>query len=276
MAQKFEDILNSCLERMLQGASIDDCLEAYPDQAIELEPLLKTCSILSQKSAEIRASSELRKRVLSHLQAVLCTKPVSARERFPLQHRRWAVALASVLVVFAAGTGIFTASEKAMPNELLYPAKLASEQIGMALTFSDLNKAKLHTQFAQRRTVEMTEMALRGEDDAVFLLSEKASAHITQMKEIIETESTRAGKGAATPAPAFSIPPGPAPAESGTVDKDNLVETLNADYTRSLHLLQVALEDAPEELKPYLERAIENLKADYGRTISIMSSYSNS
>jgi hypothetical protein len=269
MAYKFEDILNSCLESMLHGASINDCLKAYPGQAAELEPLLKTCAALSHKSAGIKASPELRRIVFSHLQETLRAKPVIARERFFFWHRRWAVSLASIAIIFASATGIFAISEKAMPDEFFYPAKLASEQMELVLTLSTPDKAKLHIQFAQRRTEEMTAMALQDKSETVFLLSERASEHIMQMQEIFEKEILQVDKQLEVSSPNIFATT-PESIESRAAGEEASTEILRTDYNENLHILQMVLEDAPEELVPYLERAIENLEADYERTISII------
>ena len=44
MRQKFDDILNDCLEMILKGASIDDCLKKYPEYAVKLKPLLNVAA----------------------------------------------------------------------------------------------------------------------------------------------------------------------------------------------------------------------------------------
>ncbi|PKH47088.1 hypothetical protein KKB3_00176, partial [Dehalococcoides mccartyi] len=40
---EFNNILNECLDRILiNGQDLESCLRLYPDQAVELAPLLKT------------------------------------------------------------------------------------------------------------------------------------------------------------------------------------------------------------------------------------------
>jgi hypothetical protein len=42
-AGRFNDILDECLERLLtSNQTMDECLASYPEQANELEPLLRT------------------------------------------------------------------------------------------------------------------------------------------------------------------------------------------------------------------------------------------
>ena len=48
---ELNNILDECLEKVLSGESIEQCLQAYPEQAAELEPLLQTALAVSQASA---------------------------------------------------------------------------------------------------------------------------------------------------------------------------------------------------------------------------------
>jgi len=41
MTRRFDEILDECVDRMVRGERLDDCLAAYPEQAEELEPLLR-------------------------------------------------------------------------------------------------------------------------------------------------------------------------------------------------------------------------------------------
>jgi hypothetical protein len=265
MAQKIEDILDNCLERMFRGESVEACLKAYPKQAPKLEPLLKTSFALVQKSSAIQPDPEFKDRAHSRLQGALYAKSEQRRTKIPVWRRRWAVALASVLIIFVAGMGTITASQKAVPNELLYPVKLASEQVNLALTFSDLDKAELHIQFAQRRTAEMAEVARLGEGDEALLLSEKATAHLDQLDKILGVEKTWEAKG-----------PKIGEHDKAAVEsEDKLATMLSNERARNLNKLQIALDKAPEELKPLLEQAIEDAKADYDETISIIKSGAN-
>ena len=49
MADKFDDILDICIDRINHGDSIEDCLATYSEYASELEPLLR--SMLSTREA---------------------------------------------------------------------------------------------------------------------------------------------------------------------------------------------------------------------------------
>ena len=64
--------------------------------------------------------------------------------------RSWAIALASVFIIILATGGTAAASSDALPDQALYGVKLAVEQTQLALTFSEIDKAELHTQFAEK------------------------------------------------------------------------------------------------------------------------------
>ena len=56
-------ILNECIDRIIKGEMVEQCLRSYPDQAKELEPLLRTAlnvKIASniQPRAEFKARAE--------------------------------------------------------------------------------------------------------------------------------------------------------------------------------------------------------------------------
>ena len=274
MSQKIEDIFNECLERLLKGESVDDCLKAYPEQAPELESLLKTSSVLIQKSAAIQATPEFKARAHSRLQRVLYVKREKAQKRawVPIWHRRWATAMTTVLVIMLAGIGTVTASTNALPDETLYPIKLAAEQARVTLAFSEIDRAKLHIQFAERRADEMAEMAHQGESDKIPMLIEQIAKHLDKVCVTEATEKIRKVPPktlAPTPVPA-PAPPGGTEAYSDGKDTEKLEITLSQSRANNLATLRKALDEAPEELKPALEQAIENITKDYDTAISIV------
>ncbi len=280
MGQKIEDIFNECLERLLKGESVEDCLKAFPEQASELEPLLKTSFVLTQKSAAIQATPEFKARVHSQLQEMLYVKREKAerRARVPFWHRRWAAAMTTVLVIVLAGIGTVAASANALPDESFYSVKLAAEQARLTLAFSDIGKAKLHIQFAERRADEMVEVARQGKNDKIPMLTEQVAKHLDKLYIVEGTAKVKetAPKALApTPVPPPTKMPQEAYSAGKARDAGELKTTLSQSRARSLDALRNALGQAPEELKPLLERAIENVAKDYDKAISIIESGSS-
>jgi len=266
-----EDILNECLERVSKGESIEACLNAYPEQASRLEPLLRISLMLMRSTAAIRPDAEYKARAQYQLQAMFYDRheKVKKEVRIPVWHKKWAVALTTVAVILLAGVGAAAASGDALPDDALYAVKLAAEQVRVTLAFSEVDEAKLHLQFAERRADEMTEMARQGKSDEISMLTEQIANHLSK---VAVAEAT---PGITKEKPRALAPSAPAPSEGATADdvgKDTggLGAVLGQSWAMNLAVLEVALDKAPEELKPALEQAIDSLAKDYDRTISII------
>lgn len=159
MKKSFDDILDICLDRiMVKGDTIEQCLESYPEQAAELEPLLraalstaKSCSLVEPRP-EYKASA--RNRLLSALEA---REKKKTERRMPLWgwQRRWAVALAAVLVLILVGVGTVSASASSLPGDTLYPVKTTTEKVQGFFTLGSEAKANFNMKLAQRRLDEL-------------------------------------------------------------------------------------------------------------------------
>jgi len=268
MNQKSEDILNECLERMLKGESIEDCLRAYPERASELEPLLKTSLVLIRTSSAIQPNSEFKDRVHSRLQAMFYAKQEKAerRTRIPIWYRRWALAMTAILGFLLIGVGTVAVSAYSLPDEPLYPVKLAGEQVRLILAFSDMDKAKLHIQFAERRAVEITEMACQGKGDKISVLTVQLANHLGQVYKAEKLDEITE-RGPKAPAVA-SAPPEEAEAFDGGGSVEELKMMLSNSREKSLYILENALGKTPQAAKPGLQRAIEDIREDYDETLS--------
>ncbi len=183
-----EDILAQCLDDMRHGrATLAECLARYPEQRAELEPLLRAALWVSQADAArpdpaFRAAAKTR--LLNRIRAeqtrsrAVSPGPISVTSGFlhrlwgwtrkfqPQQPRRrsamiWALVLAAIALV-AGGGGVAYASTDALPDDVLYPVKLAVEEA--QLLFADAEEdVQLHLEFAQRRLEEAQVMAQQGQ-----------------------------------------------------------------------------------------------------------------
>ncbi len=271
MAEKLEDILDKCLERIFKGESISDCLKTYPEQASELEPLLRTSFALIQKSPAVQPTLEFKARARSQLQRMLCAKSEKAekRARVPIWHRKWALAVSAILVILFVGTGTVVASANALPDRPLYPVKLAVEQVRLTLAFSDMSKAKLHIQFAERRVREIAEMARDEKTDRISVLTERLADHLDKVYEIESTWEIR------QTGPKALAPGDGAEAYGNGKDVEELRMTLIESRRRSLDTLQNALKKTPERTKPSLEQAIKDVREHYEETLFVLESASS-
>jgi len=164
MNKGLDDILDICLDRItLKGDSIEQCLGSYPEQAAELEPLLRASFSVIEASS-IKPRPEFKKaakhRLLSALEA---EERKRAERRIPFWgwQRRWALALTVILALLLIGGGTVTASADSLPGDALYQVKTTTEKVQGFFTFGDEAKASFHIKLAQRRLHELELLAER-------------------------------------------------------------------------------------------------------------------
>jgi hypothetical protein len=79
----------------------------------------------------------------------------------------WARALPKVvaasLVTALLGGGTVAVSADSLPGDVLYPAKIAAEQVYLATTRDEAERARLHIEFADRRLTELEKKVERGD-----------------------------------------------------------------------------------------------------------------
>jgi hypothetical protein len=187
VAEQFEDILNECIDRLLQGESMEACLRLYPEYAAELEPLLEV-AVAAQRASSVEPRPEFKAQVTYQVRSSLRAgeqrrepKRVSLLGWLP----RWAtVAVAVVLVFLVAGSGTAAASSNSLPGDTLYSVKLATEHVQLFFTFSDAGKAKLYAKFAERRADEMARVADQFNPERIESLSDRLGSSLEKVKEL--------------------------------------------------------------------------------------------
>jgi hypothetical protein len=74
MTYRFEDILDECVERLLKGESMEQCLVLYPGQAVQLEPLLRVAVAIREASSAVKPRAEFKTRTRYEIQSLLYAK----------------------------------------------------------------------------------------------------------------------------------------------------------------------------------------------------------
>jgi hypothetical protein len=218
----FDNILDECLQRLVQGESIEACLSEYPEHAAELEPLLRTAAD-TLRAADIRPRHEFRQRASYEFQKAVREMPVKESRGFLGVFKPWMVTLIVVVVVLAAGSGTVAAASNSLPDSPLYAVKLATESVRLALTPSALGKAELYTKFADERVEEILLMADKGNSNMVDKATDRLNEQLIAVANLNVTgktkEATFAGatleeaqpSEAAEAAPKALMAPSPAP-----------------------------------------------------------------
>ena len=254
MSKKLEKIFDDCLERMLQGESIESCLRDYPEEAAELKPLLRTTLDIEGRALPVRPHPKFEKQTRVRLEGaqVYARQQKQPKRAWTFAWQRgWAYALIAVLAVIGAGAATAAASTNALPDSSLYPVKLATEQVRLAFTFSEVGKANLHTRFAERRVEEITAMANQGNTEQVIILTTKLTSHLEEanyaIKQVEESEA----------APPIELP------SASSTQTAELRESAKESTAESIAVLENTLENTPEQTKPALQQAIDISKDNY-------------
>jgi hypothetical protein len=199
---EFDNILDECLQRLLEGDSIEACLSRYPEHAAELEPLLRTASH-TLKAADIQPRPDFRDRARYQFQMAVREMPVKESRGFFTVFRPAMVTVIMLAIVLLAGGGVVAASGSSIPGSPLYSVKLATESVRLALTPSALGKAALNAQFANERIDEIIKLAEKGDAALIAATTDRMNR---QLMAVANLAGTAKGAGEntylAAPAPA--------------------------------------------------------------------------
>ena len=191
MAERFENILEECLQRLRHGESLEQCLARYPERAAELEPLLRVAMASRKASSDVAPRPEFRARTRYQIQSQLHDKEPKKASLVGWMPR-WAVVVASVVLVFLlAGTGTVAASRTSMPDNTLYPVKLATERVQLRLSRGDISKARVNVRLADRRVKEIVYLAKKGDSGRLDRALLRLEGHMEAIEQVIEANEDR-------------------------------------------------------------------------------------
>ncbi len=275
---EFENILDECLDRLARGETLEQCLHSYPEQAAQLEPLLRMAQAVSKASA-ILPRSEFKARARYEFRSALQVE--ATKKRLPLfsLKRRWAMALMVVSILLLTGGGVAMAASNSMPDSPLYTVKLATEQVQLTLTPSNMGKARLCARFTDRRVAEIVHMACKGDVRQAELATERLDRRLAMLAVLVSAEGEGAPKAMmalpSAPAPA----PSPAPSEEAQVaggvqaeanGRAELKRMVACCAATNPAALRAGLGKAPESAKPALRRAIAVSEAGYEEILAAL------
>lgn len=273
MTKEFDNILDECLERLLvKGETIEQCLQGYPEQAADLKPLLQT-ALAARQAAAVQPRAEFKARARYQFHSALQEWVTRKRHPFLSWFPRWATVVTIVLGILLMGGGTIAAAGYSMPDSPLYPVKLATEQVQLALTPSNVGKAELCAKFADRRVTEIIYTADKGDAQRIEAATRRLDERLAMLASLSPT-TTEAAEEA--PRTLESTPPmqfgevedsqlGPMP---GGNDNRVKLRTAVAGYaTNHPAFLRAALKKAPESAKSALRRAINVAQTGYEKAL---------
>lgn len=264
--KEFNNILNECLERLLvKGETIEQCLQSYPERAAELKPLLQT-ALVTKRASAIQPRAEFKARASYQFRSAL--KEAAARGRpFFSWFPRWATVATIALVLLLAGSSTVVAASNSMPDSPFYPVKLATEQVRLALTPSQIGKAGLCAELADRRVAEIIYMANKGDAQQVELITQRLDERLAMLAALALAEKEdEATAMMAQEAGEFGGRGNHAQADN----RARLRMTVEYHAVNHQALLQAVLEQAPEAAKPALRHAIDVSTIGYQRALEAL------
>jgi hypothetical protein len=163
-----DDILQECISRLENGATVQECLALYPEHAAELTPLLRTAVALRSVVAPVPSRSEAP-RAAARVAFLAAVERQQRQVAAPspdrgagwafrlgryLQPQRWASVLGALLLVVLLISSTMVASASSLPGDPLYPLKLAREQLRLMFARDEAERASLETHFGELRRWE--------------------------------------------------------------------------------------------------------------------------
>jgi len=254
MHPDFDRIVDDAFTRLQAGEEISEILARYPEHAERLAPLLEVAAFCVRAytytepaSADGMARQRERYLALARQQAAR-----QKRSRQPVRWMgRWAMVAAAILLAFVLGTAAVTVSASSVPGDLLYPVKIAVEEVRTAVTFDPAERAVLHMTWSQRRLDELAALLARrdrldeglvaaSQAEALAALQEIARLPEAERKALLVRYATFARVQAQTLERHASQVPSP----------QQTVLTQAADKYRNLASVAEAAQEQPEVLPP--------------------------
>ncbi|MSQ32551.1 MAG: hypothetical protein EXR59_04895 [Dehalococcoidia bacterium] len=190
MPSDIKDILDLCLVRISKGDSINKCLADYSGHEEELKlMLISAVRLYSLQDIRPSATAKARARLrLTQAIAARNAKPHEAPWAFIFARPIGLAILAIALLTSVAGATVAAASDS-LPDGTLYPVKRSAESVHLAFTFGDVEKAKLHASYANRRAREMAVMASKQDFNDMEGLQNNLEQHLLDVQKVVSIGS---------------------------------------------------------------------------------------
>ena len=281
--KRFDDILNECLDRLLvEGQTVEQCLASYPEEADKLKPLLQV-AVATREASTIQPRSDFRARARYQFNSALRDMEAKRGRSFFGWLPQWATVVTTVFVcLLVAGGGTVFAAGNSMPDEPLYPMKLATEQVQLTLTPSEIGKAELYAKLADRRVAEIEHMVGKNKPEQVERTAQRLNTCLMMVASLISVqgaeEEVMLAPAPRAPAletvPEESAPEARARGEGGGSKRIAKLAQLRNKMSRSATdhpaALRAMLRKAPESAKPALRKAIAISEAGYEKALGAL------
>jgi hypothetical protein len=202
----FEQALGNCLQDLARTGDVETSLRRYPQYADRLRPLLEMAQAAHRHYQAVpEAPGGLaagRERLLSiaaqqragGVSATPATTTVRMRSRrIKLVYKFVVFLLVAALSTAVLGGGAIWAAKDSLPGDLLYPVKLAAEDVRLALASAPGGQVDLALQFVEERTGEVGALVATGRqvpDGAIARMERHIERVLTQTAWATDEEIT--------------------------------------------------------------------------------------
>ena len=171
MNNKLFDALETCLQALEKGETLDTALSRYPALKADLRPLLEAslhARSLRLGSGQALAGSPVSDVVQRRARSRLLQRAAEMREAKRAPRRTWLfnfrpLAVTLMLVVFfLSGTGLVNASTTSLPGDNLYPVKRTWEDMRLLFVFAHDEREGLEMEYENERLEEISELLAEG------------------------------------------------------------------------------------------------------------------
>lgn len=168
MTEKLFDALETCLQALEQGETIDSALTLFPALAADLRPILEA-SLQARTVGRVAVPEEAQQRG----RARVLRRAAELREAKRVPRRSWLfsfrpLALTFVLAIFLlSGTGLVRAASASLPGDNLYPVKRTWEDFRLIFVSNPQEIQSLELEYETERVDEVNELLARGRTELV-------------------------------------------------------------------------------------------------------------
>lgn len=153
-----EDAFEVCLQALQTGATLEACLQLYPQWAEAFRPALEAAQAarLTEIAVPVEAMQRSRMALLGRAAVLRAQQPLRGGwyGRLP----RLAFALLLAVGLFFGGSGLIAVSAQAIPGDQMYPIKRAVEQVRLQIAPSLEQKTAIENAYQQRRVDEILQL----------------------------------------------------------------------------------------------------------------------
>ena len=168
MSKKLFDALETCLQALEKGETLDAAVGRFPALAADLRPMLE-----ASRHARTLAGSPVPDVVQRRARSRLLQRAAEMREAKRAPRRTWLynfrpVAVTLMLALFfLSSTGLVRASSVALPGDNLYPVKRTWEDVRLAFAFSPQEHKTLELGYETERQEEINELLTEGRAEPI-------------------------------------------------------------------------------------------------------------